>query len=257
MLKFFNSINLVNNADKAALLYNSKGKGAQITLEDIGGEELESSDHERLLGLQVNSGFDWKTHIQHLCSTLKKRLGMLKRIKHRLPREKLHLVAEAIYNSPIRYGIAVYYRPRLTQDEESFTIQDPIQVAQNDMLRELFGHKRSDHINMQKLRDQIGMLSVNQLASYHILLETFNILKRNSSPQIEERIKPKQRGNFQSRGFKRGDLNVIEKPKKNCVGFTYISAKLWNMLPEDIRNQEIADTFKLQIKSWILKTIPS
>ena len=109
VLDFFSSINLVNNADKAALLYNSKGKAEKITIDNIGGESVDSKDHEKLLGLQVSSSLDWKTHIHHLCSTLKQRLGMLKRIQQRLPREELILVAEAIFNSRIRYGIAVFY----------------------------------------------------------------------------------------------------------------------------------------------------
>ena len=83
-------------------------RAEKITIDNIGGESVESKDHEKLLGLQVSSSLDWKTHIQHLCSTLKQRLGMLKRIQQRLPREELILVAEAIFNSRIRYGIPVF-----------------------------------------------------------------------------------------------------------------------------------------------------
>ena len=50
------------------------------------------------------------------------------------------------------------------------------------------------------------------------------------------------------RSSKRGDLNVIDKPKKSCLGFTYISAKLLNMLPQEIRNQDKIDLFKSEIK---------
>ena len=256
VLNFFNGINLVNNPDKAALLYNAKGKASQITIDGIGGETVESKEREKLLGLQINSGLDWKTHIHNLCSTLKQRLGMLRRIKQRMPKEKLRLVADAIFNSRIRYGIAVFYKPRLTQEEETCTIQEPLQVLQNDMIRELFGHRRKDRINVQKLRDELKMLSVNQLACYHVLLETFNILKKNSSPQIEAKIRPKENINYQMRSFKKGDLKIIDKPKKTCLGFTYVSAKLWNMLPEDIRKSDKPGQFKAKIKSWITAVIP-
>ena len=46
VLDFFSSINLVNNADKAALLYNSKGKAENITIDNIGGESVESKNHD-------------------------------------------------------------------------------------------------------------------------------------------------------------------------------------------------------------------
>ena len=87
-------------------------------------------------------------------------------------------------------------------------------------------------------------------------METFNILKKNSSPQIEEKIKPRERSNYHMRSFKKGNLNVIEKPKKSCMGFTYISAKVWNLLPEEIRLEEKAKPFKSKIKEWIGTNIP-
>ena len=40
VINFFNSNCLVNNADKAAVLYNSKGKGEVITIKNVGGENL-------------------------------------------------------------------------------------------------------------------------------------------------------------------------------------------------------------------------
>ena len=99
-----------------------------------------------------------------------------------MPFETLSIIAESIFNAKLRYGIAVYFKPRLSEGDEICKIQEPLQVLQNDMLRELFGHKRADKVNMEKLRKNQGMLSVNQPASYHILIETFNILNRNSSP---------------------------------------------------------------------------
>ena len=142
---------------------------------------------------------------------------MLKRIKQRVPIETLKTIADAIWNSKLRYGIAVYYKPRLTNNDEKCTIQEPLQVLQNDMIRELFGYKRKDRVNMDSLRAAQKMLSVNQIACYHILLETFNILVKNSSPQIKEKIKHRENTRYDMRSNEKGDLNVIEKPKKSCV----------------------------------------
>ena len=57
IIDYFSSNDLVNNPDKACLVYNSRGKGEKITISDIGGEDLESLDpkkSERLLGLQLS-----------------------------------------------------------------------------------------------------------------------------------------------------------------------------------------------------------
>ena len=87
VIAFFGCNSLVNNANKAALLYNSKGKGRQITIENIGSEKINSTSCEKLLGLHLNSDFGWTTHVDKISIELKKRIGLLKRIRNRIPKE--------------------------------------------------------------------------------------------------------------------------------------------------------------------------
>ena len=52
-------------------------------------------------------------------------------------------------------------------------------------------------------------------------------------------------------------LNVPEKPKLKCLGFTYNGAKLFNMLPIKMRKVEDPSAFKTMTKKWIWENIPS
>ena len=54
IIDFFPSNNFVNIANKAAIIYNSKGKGSEISV-DIGGKMLTSTYTEKLLGLHTNA----------------------------------------------------------------------------------------------------------------------------------------------------------------------------------------------------------
>ena len=83
----------VNNADKAAALFNQNGKGDYIKIENIGGENIQSSFSEKVLGLHLNSDFGWLTHIEKISIDLKKRIGLLRRIRNRIPKEKLVMIA--------------------------------------------------------------------------------------------------------------------------------------------------------------------
>ena len=76
IIDFFASNNFVNNASKAALIYNSKGKRSEISV-DIGGEMLSSTYTEKLLGLHINADLKWNTHIDEISSELRKRIGIL------------------------------------------------------------------------------------------------------------------------------------------------------------------------------------
>ena len=53
------------------------------------------------------------------------------------------------------------------------------------------------------------------------------------------------------------NLNVPEKPKLKCLGFTYNGAKLFNMLPIKMKQMEDPDAFKTMTKDWIWDNIPS
>ena len=48
-----------------------------------------------------------------------------------------------------------------------------------------------------------------------------------------------------------------EKPKLKCLGFTYSGAKLFNMLPLQMRETKNPNTFKNMSKDWIWKNISS
>ena len=260
IISFFSSNNLVNNANKAAVLYNSKGKGENISVH-IGGEILNSSCSEKLLGVHINSEFGWKTHVEKLSIDLKKRIGLLKRMKERIPKEKLVIIAEAIFNSKIRYGIAVYLNPVF--DEEDLKMKrlskyaTVLQTLQNTMLRLILGIKKKEHTNMQNVRERMKMMSVNQMAIYHTLLEAFNVMKKSSSDQIKMKWLNKCETKYDLRSKTKNDPVIPEKPMKTCTGFSYNGSKLYNKLPNSIKEASNINIFKTQIKTWIWKNIPA
>ena len=253
VVNHFGANNLVNNADKAALLYNNRGKAGNITME-IAGEQITSVESEKLLGLHFSSSMDWKTHIQKLLSTLNQRLGVLRRLRPKVPGDKLRIIAEAIFTSVARYGIAVYSKPRLHKDA-GWEDLHKLQVVQNKMLRLLAGKKTTDKVRVESLAKQFSVMSMNQMTCYHVLMETYKIVHFGASEKLREKLVPK---NIMSRS-----LSVPLFKKTTCRGFTFFAARLWNALPMSIRDREkphqskVVDVkrlgqFKREIKNWIL-----
>ena len=123
------------------------------------------------------------------------------------------------------------------------------------MIRVIYGLKIQNHVNMKKVREKIKM-SVNQIAVYHTLLEAYNVMSHLSSEQIKLKwtiIEKK----YALRSITNKDLKVPEKPKLKCMGFTYNGAKLFNMLPPQMRETKDSNTFKTLMKNWIWENIPS
>ena len=226
---------------------------------EVGGEVLKTSQSEKLLGLTINSDLNWKTHVEKLCSSLKQKLGLLRRIKHKINNQKLKIVAEAIFSSKMRYGMSVFTIPKFEFNNLEQTI-DPnvakLQVIQNDMIRLLIGKTRKNHTNMEKTRHKMKIMSVNQLSCYHVGIEMYNIINHKSSDTLHEEIKKVPRG-YNLRGLEDGKVQVPEKVKKSCNGFHYIGPKLWNFLPAHIRKTTIKSIFKDKLKDFIWDHIPS
>ena len=261
VIEFFENNNFVNNADKAAILYNSGGQGKSITIEGIGGEtitSIEPEKSEKLLGLHINSSFNWNSHIKELVTVLKKRIGLLKRIKKRVPKDKLIIIAEAIFNSKIRYGLAVYLKPTFEREEvktEKLSAHTKeLQVVQNSMIRVIRGLKQADHINMKKVRKEINMLSVNQMSVYHTVMEAFNITNRTASEQLQNKL-IRHEGRHSERSAANNELYVPKEPRINCTGFSYLGPKLYNMLTTDIKSAKSIEDFKNKLMGWIWKNI--
>ena len=78
------------------------------------------------------------------------------------------MIAEAIFNSLLRYGVAVFLKP--VYDEEDLNRRklpkntNVLQTLQNSMIRVIYGLKKQNHVNMKNVREKIKMMSVNQIA---------------------------------------------------------------------------------------------
>ena len=58
------------------------------------------------------------------------------------------------------------------------------------MFRLLAGKKPSDRVRVEDLSKKFNMMSMNQMASYHVLVETFNIMNFGSSEKIRQKLTP-------------------------------------------------------------------
>ena len=164
--------------------------------------------------------------------------GLLRRIRNRVPKDKLVMIAEAIFNSKIRYGVAVFLNP--VYNEEDLKMRKfpknttALQTLQNNMIRVILDLDKKKHINMMHIREKIKMMSVNQISIYHTLLEAHNVMMNSSSEQIQRKWKDSSEKRYSLRSVLKNDVKVPEKPLLKCLGFSCNGAKLFNILPRNI-----------------------
>ena len=95
--------------------------------------------------------------------------------------------------------------------------------------------------------NELKLLSVNQLISYHTLIMVF---------RIRQSKEPEHLANCLLRDSRQGRImldNVRHESYRQS--FIYRGATLWNQVPSRVRNVESLSSFKKLIKPWILDNV--
>ena len=101
---------------------------------------------------------------------------------------------------------------------------------------------------VEPMFDRLGWLSVNQLVTYHTVLQVFKIRKSQEPEYLYDILGIDNRN---------GHIIVtntgLSLAKKS---FTFRGSELWNNLPSDIRKIQKIGTFKKACRDWVKDNIP-
>ena len=131
-----------------------------------------------------------------------------------------------------------------------------LQTLQNSMIRVIYGLKIQNHVNMKNVREKIKMMSVNQIAVYHTLLEAYNVMSQLSFEQIHMKWKIIEK-KYALGSITNKDLKVPEKPKLKCMGFTYKWSKVVQHATTSNEGNQRLKCLQNYDKNWIWENVPS
>ena len=96
-----------------------------------------------------------------------------------------------------------------------------LQTVQNDVIRAICGDRRSQHVNMKKVRAKYKLMSVNQISVYHTILEVYKVINKSSSDQLKEKFMPEKPRAYTLRSQTEEKVKVPPKLAIKCTGFSY------------------------------------
>ena len=87
-----------------------------------------------------------------------------------------------------------------------------LQTMRNNMKRVIHGLRMVQCVNMQRLREKIKMMSVNQMAVYHTIMKVLNIIHNFSSEQIQNKyIHQERHSQKKHKQLHKGSRKTYEK----------------------------------------------
>ena len=179
---------------------------------------------------------------------------------------QLKTTIAGIFTSKLLYGIQlvsnVWGIPDM--DDKSrrfiyFTKEDcrKLQVLQNKVLRIQTGTKDRNEPT-KTLLEKAKQLSVHQLGAFHSVQLLFKVVTTKQPKYLADILSLRQPDDGRN-VFAHRRLNTIQVTCNLSLsrsGFCFRSAKLWNLLPSEMKNERNLNKFKPQLMDWIKENIP-
>ena len=142
--------------------------------------------------------------------------------------------------SRLRYGLQLYAKVALNQDDRKSQILKSLQHTQNRMLRGINRSRVKDKISIKSLLEKYGLLSVNQVAAQIKLIEVWksmNVLRHplNLNPCSEHK----------------SDLRQALRESSFHVDAT----RIWNRAPKTVTTAKTINELKKATMAFV-KTLP-
>ena len=228
---------MVANADKCHLL-TSTSEEVCVKIEN---GIIKKFLQEKLLGKVIDNRLTFEPHVENLCKKVGQRLHALARIANYMDISKRHHIMNAFILSQFWYCLLIWMfhsrkfnhrineihecALRVVYNDQQFSFEELLEIDNSFSI-----HKR----NHQKL--VIEMFKVNNGLSVQVISENVHFVENHYNLRHQSRTK-----------FK------VDHDKNETYGkqsLSYLVPKIWNSIPQEIKNVTTLAAFKTKIKHW-------
>ena len=237
IMAWFDANCFSSNLDKHKCM--SMGKFSVYVQFEINGQIISPTSHAKILGVTIDHELKFKEHVSTICQKAARQLNVLKRL-HKFLNEDSRL---AIYRCFILSNFS--YCP-LVWHFCSIELCHKMEKIQERALRFVYSDFTSSYDALLK-KGNHQMLYLNRLRN--IATEVYKICNgyspRYLSDLIERKLLP----------YNVRAKDILNQPKCNSVSyglnsFRYKGPKIWNQLPNHLKEAVSLDVFKSLIKKW-------
>ena len=238
----------LNDSKTEAMLCGSESNLAKVNLSSIkvGSADISLSDVVRDLGVLVDKRLTMVDHINSVVKSTNFSLRSLGQLRPHLNNETARTVAVALIQSKLDYCNSCLYGLPKSQLHR-------LQMIQNKAARIVSRTKKFDHIS-PVLRD-LHWLPVEKRIDHKILSLAYGCTE-GSAPRYLCDIVPKATSarNLRSEShllLRRPSIDGHRKKTLGARSFESAAPKLWNDLPQTLRDCDSKVSFKRQLKTFL------
>lgn len=189
----------------------------------------------KYLGIIIDRHLRWDLQIQNVVKKIRCLLSRFKYLKNYLAQAQLKTLYYSLVQSHLCYGILGWGG-----------VTDNYLCNLNNMQKwilKIIYNKNLTYPTRDLYKDS-GVLDLRQLFCLHIIIYTYK--NRDDIKSIDHKYNTRYKQN-----------SCLKSRSEKTIGqrnFTYLSPRLYDRLPGDIKHIEKIKVFKKKVKSWLLKT---
>ena len=211
---------------------------------NIDNTHIKNVSEQKLLGVYIDENLSWSTHIDYLCSVIASKISLLRQISEYVPVDVQKTFYQGYILPYIDYGSVTWGSASTIHIERLSKLQ---KRAARIILRAEFDTPSEYMFN------KLCWLSVTDRLKYNKAVLTYRAVNNLTPEYISKLLKPVSHvHNLNLRSSVNGTLFV---PKTHTTlrdgSFSCSAPRLWNALPQTIRETNSLNAFKRSLKTHL------
>ena len=243
LTSWFHANKLTLNSEKSSFTIFKSSRKSIVNLPesiDFHNQQIKRTSQIKFLGIILDEHLTWNSHINELCSKLKRLFHIFYNIRNFLNKDNIKTLYYALVYSRIKYGISVYGQACDSKLKR-------IQTLQNRLLKVLSG--KNYRFSTDMLHTEFEILKIKDIVKQEVITFVHNYFS-NSLPPVFDGYFETLASNH-NRNTRHGS-NLI-KITSHTTNFAASSikiqgAKIWNRLDNNLKSITKVKTFRNKFK---------
>jgi Reverse transcriptase (RNA-dependent DNA polymerase) len=208
----------------------------------LDGNCLERVKSAKFLGIYIDEKLNWNQHINHVCMKVSKGIGIMSRLKQIFPSSILLTLYESLIYPYLLYCCMVWGSAYLNALNSVIVLQNKaVRIITNSQYRSSAG----------PLFTRLKLLRFVDVYKFQVLLFVYqarmNMLPRSCMHYFV--VNSNTIHNIRCTSYFKL-FQYRTNIRKNCI--TIVGPKLWNSIPDSVKNSDGISRFKISLKSLLI-----
>ena len=223
------------NPDTFHVILSEKDQNLSVTVDDY---RIFNRGGEKLLGIIIDSKLSFDEHVSNLCRKPSQKLHALSRIAHYMDLTKRKIIMNAFINSQFGYCPLVWMC-------HSRKMNNKINKIQERALRIMYDDANSMY---EELLKKDGSVTIHEKNIQMLAIEIYKVINGISPEIMKEIFLLKEKDIYHSQfPFKSRNIRTVNYGTQSLG---YLGPKIWSIIPENLKQVNSLNEFKIKIKKW-------